>query len=53
MSGTEESCLELIGNLRVDESSASEFSLRRTKEEEEEEEGREEEACKAGCWIRE
>ena len=46
MSGTEESCLELIGNLRVDESSASEFSLRRT--EEKEEEGREEKACDAG-----
>ena len=46
MSGTKESWSELIGNLRVDESSASEFSLRRT--EEKEEEGREEEACDAG-----
>ena len=51
MSGTEESWSELIGNLRVDESSASEFSLRRT--EEKEEEGREEEACDAGSWVRE
>ena len=50
MSGTEESCSELIGILRVDESSASELSLPRT---EEEEEGREEEACEAGCWVRE
>ena len=51
MSGTEESWSKLIGNLRVDESSASEFSLRRT--EEKEEEGREEEACDAGSWVRE
>ena len=50
VSGTEESCSELIGILRVDESSASELSLPRT---EEEEEGREEEACEAGCWVRE
>ena len=59
MSGTEESCSELIGILWVDESLASELSLPRTKEEEEEgreeeeEEGREEEACEAGCWVRE
>ena len=51
MSGTEESCSELIGILWVDESSASELSLPRT--EEEEEEGREEETCEAGCWVRE
>ena len=51
MSGTEESCSELIGILRVDEGSASELSLPRT--EEEKEEGREEEACEAGCWVRE
>ena len=51
MSGTEESCSELIGILWVDESSASELSLPRT--EEEEEEGIEEEACEAGCWVRE
>ena len=50
MSGTEESCSELVGIMWVDESAASELSLPRT---EEEEEGREEEACEAGCWVRE
>ena len=51
MAGTEESWSELIGNLRVEESSTSEFSLHRT--EEKEEEGSEEEACDAGSWVRE
>ena len=51
MSGTKESCSELIEIMWVDESAKSELSLPRT--EEEEEEGREEEACEAGCWVRE
>ena len=46
MAGTEDSWLELIGNLRVEESSTLEFSLRRT--EEKEEERSEGETCDSG-----
>ena len=51
MAGTQESWSELIGNLRVEESSTSEFSFRRT--EEKEEEGSEGETCDSGSWVRE
>ena len=51
MAGTEDSWSELIGNLRVEESSTSEFSSRRT--EEKEEERSEGETCDSGSWVRE
>ena len=51
VAGTEESWSKLIGNLRVEESSTSEFSFRRT--EEKEEEGSEGETCDSGSWVRE